>query len=156
LDSSDVPESWVKLLEKYVLNIKVWGGSFGSGVPDPTSDHVILTNIARMLFYCNPATLKTYSVKDRDVGSILPSEAEVNESVVPDPLGGKGTCSVVNIVQKKKFHRKQSYSLRKKKKNISAEAECAATADDNVSQGIATAIAGGEDYPDSSEMSKSS
>lgn len=170
LDSSDIPTSWVKLLEEYALNIKVWGGSFGREVADPVSDPVILTNIARMMFYCDPATLRKFSSADKNVDHpIIPRDAEVKVSSLPDPLGTGANVSVVNIRQSndKKYKKKlpsSSAVVNKKKKKKMMAAAVTEEEDDRVSDADAPttttcaggAGGGGEDYPDTSEIENSS
>jgi hypothetical protein len=116
----------VKLLEEYVHSVERWGGSFGSGSfgsgslgsGSGDSETLVLTNIARMMFYCNQKTLEDFSPAHRDVESIIPPAMNMVDSSIQDPSGADERVPVLKIVNKKRHVPARRKSSKKSRDSV--------------------------------------
>jgi len=151
LDTRDVPASWRNLLEQYAHNVECWGGSFGSGATargGGDGELLDLSNIARMLFYCNQKTLNDFSPAHKDVESVIPSAMTVRDASIQDPTGADGTVPVLRIVNNKR-------SVQSRRKRAASKKK---TPGDSIALDDAEPVrmpGGGEDYSDTIEDSSS-
>jgi len=168
LDTRDVPASWGKLLEQYAHNVEHWGGSFGRGATgggggggDNEPPPLDLTNIARMVFYCNQNTLKEFSPAHRNVESIIPSTMTVRDASIQDPTGADDTVPVLKICNKKRTQSRRKRAAASKKKTLGSVLDVIEEEDPgpdpcpdagpDPGPGPVRMPGGGEDYPDTSE-----